>query len=88
MSGRKPYPMTIAELRRHCQLLSSIDVVGTETKTEHLVGRNHMGEVVVQSRPGKLTPARIQQFKNDYQYAVAKGLIKAEPKAEPNEGEE
>lgn len=82
MNGRKPYRMTLADLRLHCKLLSIIAVVGKDTKAEHLVGRNYLGEIVVQSKPGKITPAKVEQFKNDYGYAVAKGLIKAAPKGE------
>jgi len=76
---RQPYKMTLQELRLHCRLLSIIEVVGKDTKEEHLAGKNWLGEVVVKSKPGKITPAKVQQFKNDYQYAVAKGLIKAAP---------
>lgn len=81
---RQPYKMTIHELRKSCQLLSSIEVVGGGTKTEYLIGKNHLGEIVVRSKPGTITPGKVEQFGRDYAYAVAKGLIKPTPTGETN----
>lgn len=71
----KPYPLALEGLRRDCPLLAKIEVAGEDSKSEQLVGRNALGEVVVRAK-GKVTPAKIQQFKNDYQHAVAMGIIK------------
>lgn len=81
----KPYPVTLEGLRRDCPLLAKIEVIGrgsdvqgcTYVKgTEQLVGRNARGEIIVQSTPGTVTPAKVKKFTNDYQHAVAVGIIK------------
>lgn len=82
----KPYRMTLADLRLACPLLAKIEVAGEDSKSEQLVGRNAKGEVAVRAK-GKVTPAKIQQFKNDYQHAVAVGIIKrfTQEEEEPHE---
>lgn len=74
MSGR--YKLTRAELERTCHLLAKIEVVGADSKHEKLIGRNHAGEIVVQSTPGKVTPSKLDQFLESYNRAVARGIIK------------
>lgn len=81
MSGRRPYQMTLQDLRKHCRLLVHIEVIGGGSKHEELIGKNYLGEIVVRVR-GKITPARVKEFNKAYTFAVAKGLIKAEPKGE------
>lgn len=76
MISHTRYKQTLADLRRSCWKLRSVDVVGND-KTEELVGRNHLGEIAVRVK-GRVTPAKAQQFRNLYEYAVAKGLIKGE----------
>lgn len=73
--SRKPYQLTLADLRMACPLLKSIDVLGGGSKSEELTGRNALGEVVVRVK-GKVTPARVEEFRNTYQHAVAVGIIK------------
>lgn len=73
---RKPYQLTLADLRQYCTLLAKIEVIGGDTKAEQLVGRNAAGEVVVRSKPGKVTPARVTEFRDAYQRAVTEGIIK------------
>lgn len=85
MSGRKPYPMTMAELRRNCPGLASIEVVGfgpqyqcsgpSTPGTEAIVGKDAAGTVVIRVK-GKATPANVEKFSNEYQRAVAAGIIK------------
>lgn len=77
----KPYPKTLSELRRDCPLLQSIEVAGASSKDEELIGKNHLGEIVVRAK-GKITPAKVQQFRNAYQYAVTAGIIKPKPQEE------
>lgn len=77
------YKYTRAELAKTCHLLAKIEVLG-EKKTERLVGRNHAGEIVVQTAPGKVTPAKLEQFVNDYTRAVQIGAIKPPSPKEPN----
>lgn len=74
--NRKPYQLTLAELRLACPLLAKIEVGGQDSKSEQLLGRNASGEIIVCSIPGKVTPAKIAKFRNDYQHAVAVGIIK------------
>lgn len=76
MNGRKPYQWTLADLRRECPLLAKIEVAGVNSKTEELIGRDAAGTIVVRSKPGKVTPEKVKQFRNDYQIAVAAGIIK------------
>jgi hypothetical protein len=79
----KPYKLTLADLRTSCPLLATIEVAGEDSKSEQLVGRNALGEVVVRAK-GKVTPAKIQQFRNAYQHAVSAGIIKPKPEEEPH----
>ncbi len=44
--------------------------------SEALVGKNAAGEIVVQVK-GPITPAKVQQFRNNYQRAVAAGILKS-----------
>lgn len=90
--SQKPYQTTLADLRRSCPLLATIEVIGFGSSvagcqyvkgTEELVGRNALGEVVVRAK-GKVTPAKIQQFRNDYQHAVSAGIIKPKTEEEPH----
>lgn len=74
---RNKYHLTLTELHRSCQLLASVTV----GEPEALIGRNHAGEIVVRVN-GKITPAKVKDFQNAYQFAVAKGLIKARPQGE------
>jgi hypothetical protein len=89
----KPYQLTLADLRRSCPLLKSIDVVGGNEalstgrslggREEELVGKNAAGEIVVRVK-GKVTPAKVQQFRNTYQHAVSAGIIKPPVEEEPH----
>jgi len=81
--SRKPYQLTLADLRLHCGLLTKIEVLGSG-KEERLVGRNAAGEIVVQSKPGKVTPAKVTEFRDSYQHAVAVGIIKPPAEEEPH----
>lgn len=78
MSGPKPYKLTLADLRRQCPLLDTVDVEGKDSKHEKLVGRRN-GEIAVQTPVGPTTPARSKLFKDLYQHAVAAGIIKPRP---------
>lgn len=80
--SRKPYQMTLADLRQFCRLLKNVEVLGGGSKDEELVGRNRLDEIVVRAR-GKVTPAKVQQFKNAYQHAVSAGIIKPATEEEP-----
>ena len=75
-AGKARYRLTRAELERHCYLLAKIEVVGSDSKHEKLIGRNHAGEIVVQTTKGKVTPAKLEQFLDAYNIAVARGIIK------------
>jgi len=75
MNGRKPYALTLADLRHYCHLLASIDVLGGGSKDEELVGKNAQGEIIVRVK-GKVTPAKVTKFRDTYQAAVAAGIIK------------
>lgn len=81
----QPYKMTLADLRAHCKLLASIEVVGHGSSvagcqyvkgTEEMLGKNAAGEILLRVK-GKITPARVVEFRNAYQGAVAAGIIKA-----------
>lgn len=74
----KPYQLTLQDLRRSCPLLKTIEVGGGGSKAEELVGRNHLGEIVVRQK-GKVTPALVIKFRDAYTHAVTAGLIKAPP---------
>lgn len=76
MTGRKPYKWTLADLRRDCPLLAKIEVEGKDSKSERLVGRSASGEVVVQTPPGAITPKKSMLFKDLYQTAVNRGVLK------------
>lgn len=82
MSEPRPrYTITIDRLRRLCPLLASITV----GPLDNLIGRSFTGEIVVQTEPyKKVTPGQVTLFQDRYQYAVAKGLIKARPQGEQN----
>lgn len=69
------YKHTRADLVKSCPLLAKIEVMGAG-KTERLVGRNHAGEIVVQTEPGKVTPAKTEKFIADYYRAVQIGAVK------------
>jgi hypothetical protein len=79
----KPYQLTLADLRHSCPLLKSIEVAGKDSKSEQLVGRNGLGEVVVRTK-GKVSPASVMKFRNEYQRAVSAGIIKPPVEEEPN----
>lgn len=81
----RPYQLTLADLRNACPLLANIEVIGGSPSVagcqyvkgnEQLIGRNAAGTIVVRSKPGKVTPEKVKQFRNDYQIAVAAGIIK------------
>jgi len=74
MNARKPYALTLGDLRCYCGLLSSIEVLGTGD-AEQLVGKNAAGEIVVRVK-GKVTPATVNKFRYEYGRAVAAGIIK------------
>ncbi len=84
---RSRYQMTRADLVKACPLLKVIEVVGSG-KNERLRGRNYLGEIVVQTPPGKVTPAKVTLFNDLYSTAVARGLIKPAPKGEPRPDEQ
>jgi hypothetical protein len=80
----KPYKLTLADLRKACPLLATIEVTGHGPEygcshsmpgTEELVGKNQRGEIVVRVK-GKVSPANVQKFRNSYQFAVSAGVIK------------
>ena len=82
--SRKPYAMTLADLRIYCKLLHSIEVIGHSSSvagcqhvkgTEELVGRNAAGEIIVRVK-GPITPKKTIEFRRLYQQAVAAGIIK------------
>jgi hypothetical protein len=84
MNGRTPYQWTLADLRRDCPLLAKIEVIGhgpsvagcqTVKGTEELIGRNHLGEIVVRVK-GKVTPANVKKFRDTYGNAKAAGILK------------
>jgi len=86
------YQLTLADLRNNCRLLAAIEVIGHgpeygcshSTKgTEQLVGKNAAGEIVVRVK-GKVTPTNVIKFRNEYQRAVAAGILKAKPSTSPN----
>ncbi len=86
------YELTLADLRRYCRLLVSIEVIGhgpeyscshSTPGTEELIGKNAAGEIVVRVK-GKVTPANVKKFRDTYQSAVAAGIIKPPPEEEPN----
>jgi hypothetical protein len=88
------FKLTLADLRRSCPLLASIEVTGfgpeyrcsgpSAPGTEQLIGKNARGEVVVRVK-GKVTPAKVQQFRNSYQHAVSAGIIKPPIEEEPKQ---
>jgi hypothetical protein len=79
----KPYQLTLADLRLSCRLLAKIEVLGDGSRNEEIVGRNDAGEIVVRVK-GKVTPAKVQQFRNTYQHAVSAGIIKPPTEEEPH----
>ncbi len=79
----KPYKLTLADLRQTCRLLDKIEVLGDGSRNEEIVGRNKAGEIVVRAK-GKVTPAKVEQFRNSYQHAVSVGIIKPQPEEEPH----
>lgn len=87
----RPYPMTLAELRLHCRLLATIEVTGAPSSvqglryvrgTEALVGKNAGGEVLIKVK-GAITPAKVREFRDSYERAVAVGIIKPATEKEP-----
>jgi hypothetical protein len=79
-----PYKLTLQDLRLQCPLLHSIEVIGhgpeygcshSTPGTEALIGKNAGGEIVVRVK-GKVTPSKIRDFRDAYQMAVARGIIK------------
>jgi hypothetical protein len=77
------YKWTLADLRKSCPLLDKIEVIGHSSSvagcqyvksTEELVGRNHLGEIVVRVK-GTKTPSQ-QLFRDRYQVQVAAGMLK------------
>jgi len=79
MSDPRPrYAMTLAELRRHCHLLASIDVAGSGRR-EGLIGKNAAGEILVQVWGVKVTPKLVEKFKDEYHRARAAGVLRPVP---------
>jgi hypothetical protein len=78
-----PYQTTLADLRRSCPLLTTIEVAGQDSKSEQLVGRNPLREVVVRDK-GKGIPAKVKEFRDAYQHAVSVGIIKPKTEEEPH----
>lgn len=83
---RKPYKYTLADLRRECAGLASIEVTGhgpeygcshSTPGTEQLVGKNVAGDIVVRVK-GKVTPGNVERFRTEYSRAKAAGIIKGE----------
>jgi hypothetical protein len=82
---KQPYDQTLAELRRYCRGLATIEVLGfgaelhcsgpSRASSERIVGRDAAGTIVVEVK-GRVTPAAVQKFRNAYQRAVAAGIIK------------
>jgi hypothetical protein len=90
--SRKPYQLTLADLRQACPLLKSIEVTGhgpeygcshSTPGTEQLIGKNARGEIVVRVK-GKVTPAKVKEFRDLYQHAVSVGIIKPATEEEPH----
>jgi hypothetical protein len=90
---RARYRLTRADLSRMCPLLAKIEVLGHSSSvegcqhvkgTERLVGRNHAGDIIVQTSAGTISNAKLSKFYEDYKTAVASGILKPQPEQEPH----